>query len=693
MSKAWWQDRPLRIYHPNTREEEMGDLDVRRFVEDSLAINAEAVVFSSGGIFAFYPSEVPYHYISPVIGDRDLLQEVVQGAHARGLKVIARVDFSKARDDVYAEHPEWFMRDAEAKADVRPKSMLRSTCPVGAYQNEAFAHKVLREISGRYGVDGFHLNAGGFHSFSCHCDACRTSFGDLIPEEPKKDPEKWYRFLKWRAEAFARQMTGFYQVISENNPEGFFMAELPGPERIEWGGHGGYHLPAVRDSFSQLLRTTGGMRAARSSRWWPALTSDQVRALQRKPIVNIKFNMRDMNLTQAIMPPAEFTFNAFQAIAHGAGLKLCTFGLPENLLDRRPLPTIAQVFGVMRRQREVLDSAQLLTETALVWPERALIKSFALESSTLGSLRDELVGLYTAMKSRHMLFSILYDEQLSEESLKGFRCAVLPTAVWLEEGEAEVLADFVRRGGRLVLLDSPAAFPDVEVKPMPSALSDISGIRFSNEINRVNYALFADAFGPSGARPETLRNLGAIALTQSYRRIEAGSEVQVWMRGVQSDDPASPEQLGMLEATGDPILVRTEVGEGSILYFAGGLGKMFADLGHADYAALLSAMTQAGAKTASALLTDAPSCVDVTLARWSRGVAVHLVNGAGPAPLDGTASLGPIELDLEWKGGAKVTLRTPEDKTQKLAFKNRGARIIVSVPILNAYALVVVETD
>ena len=120
---------------------------------------------------------------------------------------------------------------------------------------------------------------------------------------------------------------------------------------------------------------------------------------------------------------------------------------------------------------------------------------------------------------------------------------------------------------------------------------------------------------------------------------------------------------------------------------------MFFDVGHGDYATLLRAMIEAGVKTAPALLTDAPSCVGVTLARWSRGIAVHLVNGAGPAPMDVTAVLGPIELDLEWKGGAKVTLRKPENKTQKLAFKSRDDRIIVSVPSLSAYALVVVETD
>jgi hypothetical protein len=693
MGKAWWQDRPLRIYHPNTREAEMGNLDIKRFVDGCLAINAEAVVFSAGGIFAFYPSEVPYHFVSPVIGKRDLLGEFVKEARARGLRVIARMDFSKARDDVNAEHPEWFMRDAEDRPDIRPKSSLRSTCPVAGYQNEAFGHKVLKEISERYGVDGFHLNAGGFHNFFCYCDACRTSFGQLIPKDPQEDPELWYRFLRWRVEAYAQQLASYYRVIRESNPNSFFTAELPGPEYTEWGGHGGYHLPALRDSFSQLVRTTGGMRLARSCRWWPGLTVDQIHALGKNAIVNIKFNMRDLNLTQTIMPPAEFAFNAYQAIAHGAGLKLCTFSIPENLLDRRPLPTIAQVFGFMRRQREVLDSSQPVIQVVLVWPERALIKNYASGSSTLGSLRGEVVGLYAAMRSRHILLGILYDEQLSSESLKAYGAVVLPTAVWLEKSEAEAFAGYVRAGGRLILLDSPAAFPDVQVKPVPQVLSEISGIRFTDEINQMNYALFADVFGSVGSRPDILKNLGAIALSQPYRRVEIGSRTQVWMRGVQSDDPASTEQLGMLEAAGDPLLVKTRAGEGDVLYFASGLGQMFTETGHGDYAKLLEAMIFDGIATLPPLLTNAPSSVGVNLAHWTRGLVVHLVNGAGPAPLDETAPLGPIELNLECKGGAKVTLRTPEKQTQELTFDKHGDRIIVSVPSLGAYSQVVVESD
>ena len=58
-----WHQRPLRIYHPNARSFEMETLDVGRFIADCKATGAEAVVVSAGGIYAFYPSKVKYHYV------------------------------------------------------------------------------------------------------------------------------------------------------------------------------------------------------------------------------------------------------------------------------------------------------------------------------------------------------------------------------------------------------------------------------------------------------------------------------------------------------------------------------------------------------------------------------------------------------------------------------------------------------
>src|SRR6202163_3240742 len=89
-----WHQRPLRIYHPNPREFELRTLDVKRFVAGCEATEAEAVVISVGGVYAFYPSQVKYHYVSPVVGERDLVGEIASACAEQNLKVIARVDFA-----------------------------------------------------------------------------------------------------------------------------------------------------------------------------------------------------------------------------------------------------------------------------------------------------------------------------------------------------------------------------------------------------------------------------------------------------------------------------------------------------------------------------------------------------------------------------------------------------------------------
>src|SRR5437879_426295 len=80
-----WHQRPLRIYHPNPREFELRTLDVKRFVAGCRATEGEAVVISVGGVYAFYPSEVKYHYVSKVVGDRDLVGEIAAACREQNL--------------------------------------------------------------------------------------------------------------------------------------------------------------------------------------------------------------------------------------------------------------------------------------------------------------------------------------------------------------------------------------------------------------------------------------------------------------------------------------------------------------------------------------------------------------------------------------------------------------------------------
>jgi len=394
-SSGRWHQRPLRIYHPNPRESELRTLDVKRFVAGCVQTRAEAIVISVAGVYAFYPSRVKYHYVSQVIGDRDLVDEIATECGRQNLRVIARVDFAKAREEVWGDHPEWFQRDPQGAPVTRDN--YYAACPLGGYQNAEFAYPVLREILNRYPVDGFHLNAGGFDGY-CYCANCARDYAGKLPMDPVADPAAWRQFLRWRREVISRQMAGYYRVLREVNPQSFFMAELWGEERPQSALSSGYHPPSLvqHNSFSQLLFTSAEMRTARDSRLWVGLTADHAHAAGGRSLINIKMQMRDLRLSQTFMPPAEFTRCAMQALAHGAGLKLVTLAIPERVLDARTLPRAREVFAFMQRQAEVFDSMAPLASTALVWPDDALLEGSALEGKMAEALRAEALGLYGA---------------------------------------------------------------------------------------------------------------------------------------------------------------------------------------------------------------------------------------------------------------------------------------------------------
>ena len=455
-------------------EDESHDLDVPRFVADCVQTNAEAIVVSAGGVYAFYPSQVPHHYVSPVVEGRDLLGEIVAAARTKGLKVIARVDFSRAREDAWQAHPEWFQRDAEGQ--VMRAGVYYRTCPLGGYQNEAVALPVLREILGRYEVDGFHLNASGYGGH-CYCAVCTAAYGGPLPRDAQTDPQGWRRFLRWREETLGHQMAGYYQAITELKPDALFMAELAGPDSPEWARSAAHHLPSLSRSFSHLLMTAGGLASARTSRWWVGMAVDQARAVRRKrsPVINIKAQMRDLNLPQAIMPPAEYAFACYQALAHGAGLIASTFGFPGHQADPRTMPAITEILGLMRQQQDVLDRSEPVQPPGPGLARARLLKGKALEGKATEGLRGEFVGLYGALKARHVLTSVLFDEEITLKRLSRYEVVILPGAAWLADEQTAALIAYMRQGGRLVLLDSPTEQGGRGFPLLPQALTELIG--------------------------------------------------------------------------------------------------------------------------------------------------------------------------------------------------------------------------
>ncbi len=662
---AWWKNRPLRIYHPNMREAEAENFDVKQFIADCKSLHAEAVVFSTGGIYAFYQTQVPHHVKSPHMKDRDLLKEVIEEAKTNGIRVIARFDFSKARQDLFESRPEWFYLGADGKPKERG-GRLYQTMMLGGYQNEEFAMPALREILSGYEIDGFHLNAPGFGG-TVFDEATIRKYS--IPAG--KEAQRW-----WREERLASQMKKYRQIIQQGNPEALFMAEINSPESPGWGISRGFNHELLAEGYTNLLSTAGRPddEDLYQLRWWVGLTADWSHASRSKssglPLVNLKVGYHKGKLS--LKPVEEYAFYCYQALAHNAGIKAPTYGLLGNMPDPRTFSMIADAFRFMERCEPYLTSAEPVAPVALIWAggEKAI--------GDEGTLREEMLGLYRAMVSRHILFEVVLAHRIPKDLARRYRTIVLPSATVLDPSHIASLIAFIKTGGRLVLMD---AFPD---KPMPAAFASFLGGQWESKSTQSAYAV---------PHPSSQSGLpGPVMLSGKIRRAVAPENSHVWYYS--SPTPGGshiPELFPVLEKGDSPVLYSTKIDKGQVVYFAGGLGTMMWKNDLPDYSAILEKMIYPDSSERRPLTTDAPGTVNVTAYRIKSGITVHLVNGTGKTPLDRVVPVGPFRIRLRGKTVKKVKWYSPGEESVPLESRFRREYTEAIIPKLEAYGLMVLE--
>ena len=661
----WWKNRPLRIYHPNMREVEADDFDVKDFIAECKSLHAEAVVFSTGGIYAFYQTQVPYHVKSPHMKDRDLLKEVIEEAKANGIKVIARFDFSKARQNLLEHRPEWFYLGMDGKPQQRRGGLYQTTV-FGGYQNEEFAIPALREILSGYEVDGFHLNAPGFGG-TAFDEATIRKYSIPTSREAQR---------RWREEKLASQMKKYRQIIQQGNPEALFMAEINSPESPGWGMSRGFNHELLAEGYTNLLSTAGRPddEDLYRLRWWVGLTADWSHASKSEtsglPLINLKVGYHKGKLS--LKPVEEYAFYCYQALAHNAGIKAPTYGLLGNMPDPRTFSMIAEVFRFMEQYELYLTSAEPIAPIALIWP----IGEFAYGDE--GSWRDEMLGLYRFMVSRHILFEIVLPHRIPKNLKQRYHTIVLPSATILNASNIASLIAFIKTGGRLVLMD---AVPD---KPMPTAFTRLLGGRWEVKSTESAYAVL---------KPSLRSKLpGPIMLSGKIRHVVPPKKSRVWYYS--SPTPGGshiPECFPVLEKGNRAVVYSIKIDEGEVAYFAGGLGTMMWKNDLPDYSTILEKMIYPESSGGRLLMTDAPSTVNVTAYRIKTGITIHLVNGTGKTPLDRVVPVGPIRIRLQGTTEKRVKLYAPGEGTDLLESYSKSGHTKVIIPKLEAYGLVVVE--
>ena len=178
--KHWWTNYPWRMIQTNLREIDMAEIDAETYAQQLADYGATVVTLNAAGIIASYQTKLEFQTQSPYLTGSSL-REILDACHKRGIRVIARTDFSKLREDVFARHPDWAYRDKDGNI-VNYNGNIQ-TCPNGGYQQEK-SLEILHEVLTTHPFDGVFCNMSGFlvvdyggvYHGPCHCENCKRLF-------------------------------------------------------------------------------------------------------------------------------------------------------------------------------------------------------------------------------------------------------------------------------------------------------------------------------------------------------------------------------------------------------------------------------------------------------------------------------------------------------------------------------------
>lgn len=635
MEKPWWQ-RPLRIIQPNLQVRDTARIEPERLAAQLEEMGANTVVFNVGGIYAWYRTAVDYHHANEQLPEgRDLLAEVIEACHKRGIRFVARFDFSKAADWIYLSRPEWFVRRSGGEPEIigakRPGdwSLLMTTCINGGYRNEAVALPVLDEVIGRYEIDGVFFNNPQYAP--CECDGCKRKYASLYgkplpavgetPLEPdwasrcmRDNMERMHRFIKARRDSLP--MILYYNLYKDNLFDRMATADLLCIEPQDVLSLGVKHIPEF---------------------WKPALSVKLGRSAEGRPApLGIVHSCPGMDWRHTGLPPAEYAFWLAQIPAYGGSVWHSLTGVPDTIRDKRILRTVTEHNEAVKRIEPYMADAAPVKETALLW-----------------NAKPSAEGWAEALIAQHLPFDVLLDEQATDAMLAHYRVLIVPEDSAMSESLAGRLRRFVEGGGHLHiegrwpadrwgLADLLGIEPDVYAGESLVA----SYLRFEAAEPLLQRGMEETEWIPHRGRVVYCRPRGAETLASLVPPFSPLESVG-----------APPERAShTVDRTDIPLLLRHRIGAGAVWYYPFSISRLITDYRLADHYRLVgNAIDAALGERRQLTVSGAYPGLQLTAFRTAAGgLLIHLVNGAGRRPLTEVTPLHGIELTVRRAPGMRA---------------------------------------
>lgn len=633
----WWLARTMRLFQPNLRLCDAPATDPENLAAGLAADGVNTLLINCGGIFAHYPTTLPFHNRHPELpAGFDFFGRILEAAHAHDIRVIGRFDLSKTMTPPDGGQAGWYFRRAD---DSVPEfSGTYAACINGTYYREC-GPKMVEEALRRYHVDGLFFNMFGNPASDygrrplgpCHCPACRTRWRDQTGRELPAEPTPDYRaFIDACARDVAQEMRALIHRLRPG--AGLFTYRSDAVDGI---------ANEANTFFDHPLPL------------WPYHASANVEQARTthpdKFAFNICIGFEDYSVRLNAIAPHHARLRHWQNLAHGTGLLWASIGgFPPD--DATAWNASREIYRWVAEHEDLYLGQEN--------PARILL---------LGQGHSESFrGCFRLLSEEHLPFAASGNARDLEDRLHAYACIIASGPV------DPRLEAWVQAGGKLLALGA---------EPPPFGVS-LPVAR--QEEGRGSYWRIHDTAGL-----DELAGLPWLFFHGPWAKLPATDRIPLlsWI----PPTPTGPPELvfhGAAE-TMVPGIFRSQLGRGELIWLPWEAGLLYHRHSATSHRALLvGLLNQLLPADAALLQSDAHPLVEVVLRRQPHTgrTLLHLINLTGHA---GTAyhppfRHGPIRIKLKGTFSRAYAHRA----AQALALDHQPTSATLTVSQLEDYEVV-----
>jgi hypothetical protein len=696
-----WYGRPMRWAQLSFVESDPGNYDLQFWLDYFKRVHAEAAILNAGGCVAFYPTQIPLHYRSKWLGNRDTFGEIYAGCRALGMNVVARTDAHACHQDVVDAHPDWIAVDADGnKRRHASDPDFWITCALGPYNFE-FMTSVHEEIMRLYKPDGIFTNRWS-GSGMCYCEHCRENFHaataqngrslDLPRTLDPKDPAR-RAYLTWHQERLFEVWRLWNAKIQAIRPEASFIPNTGGGALSELDmkrvgalapllvadrqGRSGAMAPWMAGKSAKEFRSTMGAKAV------PAITSVGLED---------KYRWKD-----SVQNGDEIQLWMADGVAHGFRPAFTKFN--ARPFDKRWLPVVEKVFDWHAKNVEYFRNVRSLARVGMVYSQQTAAYYGGPDAGA--KVEDHALGFYEALIEAKIPFDMVHDGLLDREHLAQFRTLILPNIAALSDEQCRQVMDFAARGGSLIATYETSLYDEGGAERADFGLAQLFGASYagSREGPMLNSYLNLEKDADGTWHP--LLN----GFEDAGRIINGVHRVRVKPNGSAGFSPLTVvptyPDLPMEEVFPRPVheqdagVFLRQNGQSRVVYFPWDIDRTFWEVMDVDHGKLLRNAVIWATQEPAPVFVEGKGIVDVAVWEQQSSMTVHLVNLTNPMMMKGPVReaipLSRQKLSILVPEGRRVRRVHLLEADSEVAYRSEGRAIVLEVPQVDVHEIVAVD--